>query len=194
AIAASTGGPDALRALFRTITPSPEVAYFVVIHGPAWMQHSCAEILQKETPALRFVVATHGTTAVGGTVYLAPGDKHLVVKPGSFTLALTDDPLVNFVRPAADPLFDSVAAAFDRYSVGVVLTGLGVDGAHGAGTLAAVGGRVLIQDPATAVAPPMPEAARRTVSAATVVPLVELGAAVARRAGEVLRELHTARG
>lgn len=185
AIATSTGGPDALRKLFVQLAPATEATYFVVVHGPAWMMHSCAEILQSDVPALRFAVATAGMIAQPGHVYLAPGDKHLVVTPGSFALALTDEPMVNFVRPAADPLFESVAAAFDRHCIGVVMTGLGVDGARGASAIAAAGGPILIQDPTSAVAPPMPLATQRAVGTAAVHPLPALGGAVARRVSEL---------
>ena len=194
AIAASTGGPDALRTLFRSVTMVPDVAYFVVVHGPGWMQHTCAEMLQKENPRLCFGVASPGQIAQPGHVYLAAGDRHLVVEPRSFALTLSDASPVNFVRPAADPLFESVARAFDRYCIGAVLTGLGSDGAEGAAAIARAGGRVMVQDPAAAVAPPMPTATLRAVKHAPSIPLDKLGGALVRDASGLSEMLRKTRG
>lgn len=156
AIAASTGGPEAVRAVFARELP-PAAAYFVLVHGPGWMQESIATALGKTTK-LAVSVARPGEEVSPGHVYLAAGDRHLVVT-GTLRLELGDGPLVNFVRPAADPLFKSVARVFGASSVGVVLTGVGADGALGAAAIAGAGGTVLVQDPESAAAPSMPRAA-----------------------------------
>jgi two-component system, chemotaxis family, protein-glutamate methylesterase/glutaminase len=175
ALCASTGGPESMRSLFAAFTTRGDIAGFVVIHGPDWMQRQCAELFQRENKSLTFVVAEDGCIARPGYVYIAPGDRHLVVDPGTLTLGLLDTPLVNFVRPAADPLFESIAAAFGSFAIGVVLTGLGSDGAAGASAIAMAGGKVLIEDPGTAIAPQMPKAALAAVGAqATVAPLATL--------------------
>jgi len=179
AIAASSGGPDALRAFFREGLPKANVAYFVVVHGPDWMQHSCVRMLQSEVPSLGFDVAEDGMAIQTGRVYFAPGDRHLLVAGNGLTLKLSDGEQENFVRPAADPLFRSVAQAFRRQCVGVVLTGLGCDGAQGAGEIARSGGRIFVQEPSTAVAQYMPQAALRVVgSGAQALPLSALPGAV----------------
>jgi two-component system chemotaxis response regulator CheB len=176
ALCASTGGPESMRALFADLSTRGDIAGFVVIHGPDWMQRQCAELFQRENKSLTFVVAEDGCVVRPGHVYIAPGDRHLVVHPGTLTLGLLDTPLVNFVRPAADPLFESVAAAFGPFAIGVVLTGLGCDGAAGASAIATAGGKVLIEDPRTAIAPQMPKAALAAVGAlGTVAPLSALG-------------------
>lgn len=178
AIAASTGGPEAVRALFTSGPPSQGVAYFVALHGPDWMQHSCVKGLQTEVPKLSFAVAQDGMAVEPGHVYFAPGDRHLLVSATGLTLKLSDDPPENFVRPAADPLFRSVAYAFGVDSVGIVLTGLGCDGAKGAREIAGARGQIYVQEPSGAVARWMPEAAIRAVERAEVLPLTAFGPAL----------------
>jgi two-component system chemotaxis response regulator CheB len=124
-----------------------------------------------------------------GEVYLAPGDRHMLVVPGSLQLHLTMEPPENYMRPAADPLFRSVAAAFGQYSVAAVLTGMGRDGSLGAATIAAVGGKVVAQDPRTAVAPSMPQTVINIGAASSVVPLDVLGATLRSHVQAMVTEL-----
>jgi two-component system, chemotaxis family, protein-glutamate methylesterase/glutaminase len=97
------------------------------------------------------------------------------------SLSLNQDPPENFVRPAADPLFRSVAKAFGRDAVAVVLTGMGRDGTIGAGYVASAGGTVLAQDPATAILASMPQSVIDLRIATSVVPLDRMGAAISAR-------------
>jgi two-component system chemotaxis response regulator CheB len=120
---------------------------------------------------------------VAGTVFLAPGGYHLLVERDR-TLALSLDPPVHFCRPAVDVLFETAVDAFADRLVGVVLTGLGSDGAAGLACIARAGGWTIVQDPGTAEAPDMPLAALRAVKPDAVADpdaiaalLVELGAA-----------------
>jgi two-component system chemotaxis response regulator CheB len=110
----------------------------------------------------------------GRHVYIAPGDKHLRIAPGSLNLILDDGPKENFVRPAADPLFRSAADAFGKYCIAVILTGLGRDGAQGAAQISALNGTILIQDPETCVAPSMPNTIIEVNIPHKVVPLSNL--------------------
>ncbi len=183
AIAASTGGPDALKVFFSACPAGSNVAYFVTMHGPDWVQHSCVSRLQAEITSLKFMVAEDGTLVRPGRVYYAPGDRHMLVSSTGAFIQLSDGPAENYVRPAADPLFRSVAGAFGSASVAVVLTGLGCDGAAGAHEIARVGGRVFCQDPITAVAPSMPESTIRAVKETEVLPLAGLARAVCRHVG-----------
>lgn len=155
-IATSTGGPPTLIDLFRQIPDDIYASFYVVQHGPSWMLETFSQRLQKETK-LRVSLAGNGVVSEVGHVYIAPGDKHVRVEHGTYRLLLDEGPKENFVRPAADPLFRSVAAAFGKYCVGVVLTGLGRDGAQGAAHIASAHGSILVQDPETAVAPSMPK-------------------------------------
>lgn len=154
-IGTSTGGPPTLLELFRNIPENISAAFFIVQHGPPWMLETFSQRLQRET-GLKINLAINNTKAEMGNVYVAPGDQHLRVEPDTYKIILDDGPKENFVRPAADPLFRSGAEAFGRYSIGVVLTGLGRDAAQGAAQIASVNGVVLVQDPDTAVAPSMP--------------------------------------
>lgn len=180
AVAASTGGPEALREFFATCPAVPNIAYLVTMHGPDWVQHACVRSLQTKVASLRFSVAETGALVQPGRVYYAPGDRHMLVSTTGQFIELSGAPPVNFVRPAADPLFHSVAEAFGSASAAVVLTGMGCDGAAGAREIARRGGRVFCQDPATAVAPRMPESAIRAAKEAEVLPLGQLSKAVGR--------------
>ncbi|MBI3448627.1 MAG: chemotaxis protein CheB [Acidobacteria bacterium] len=154
-LAASTGGPPLLGDLFAAIPPLPGAAFFITLHGPAWMLEAFADRLGR-VAAMPVRLAAGGMATRGGEVYVAPGDRHLVVDPGTFHLRLLDDPPESFLRPAADPLFRSAARAFGAQCLAVVLSGMGRDGASGAAEIRQAGGVVLVQDPATALAPSMP--------------------------------------
>ncbi len=155
-IATSTGGPPTLIEIFQNIDPKLGVAYFIVQHGPKWMLETFVHRLQKET-MLKVVNPKDGTIIEPKTVYIAPGDVHMKIKANSKTIELVDSPKINFVRPAADPLFQSAAEAFGEYCTALVLTGLGSDGAIGSKEVSNYGGTVLIQDPLTATVDSMPK-------------------------------------
>ncbi len=155
AIGTSTGGPPTLIELFKTMPKKMNASFFIVQHGPSWMLETFSQRLNKET-GFNVTLAADGISIEPDHIYLAPGDKHLRINPKNYTLIVDDGPKENFVRPAADPLFRSVAESFGRYSVAVILTGLGRDGAQGAAQIAGVKGTVIVQDPETAVAPSMP--------------------------------------
>lgn len=174
AVAASTGGPTALREFFRRLPPQPRAAFLVVLHGPEWMIQSFVRSLQAET-SMPVMLGAEGMLIEPGTLYLAPGDRHMYVDPEAHNLRLSDAPPINFVKPAADPLFQSVALVYRDCSVGVVLTGLGRDGTRGVQQIHRYGGRVFAQDPRTAVAPAMPSAAIQSGSVDQVVELPRLG-------------------
>lgn len=156
AVASSTGGPPALLEIFKYLPASTNASFLIVQHGPPWMLETFAQRLQKESQ-MNVKLAAHGISAEPGTVYLAPGDKHMTIEQHSYRILLNEGPKENFVRPAADPLFRSVATAFGSYSIGVILTGLGRDGAQGAYQISSVNGTIIVQDPETAVAPSMPK-------------------------------------
>ena len=117
-----------------------------------------------------------------GTIYVAPPDRHLLLQGGR--ACVVRGPSENGHRPAIDPTFRSAALAFGPGAVAVVLTGTGDDGAAGAAAVAARGGGVLVQDPADAVFPAMPENALLAVPTARTAPLAEIAAAIARAAEE----------
>lgn len=107
-------------------------------------------------------------------VYLAPPDRHMLIKRKG-TLTLTDTELVNFVRPSADLLFESVAAAYGERAIGVVLTGTGHDGALGVTAIKQRGGAVVAQDEASSEFFGMPSAAIKTGVVDFILALDEIG-------------------
>jgi two-component system, chemotaxis family, protein-glutamate methylesterase/glutaminase len=129
--------------------------------------------------------AVDGMVLTPGHVYLAPPDRHLLVNAGG-TATLTQTELVNFVRPSADLLFESVAAAYGSHAIAVVLTGAGKDGSMGVTAIKARGGTVIVQDEASSEFFGMPSAAIRTGSVDFVLSLDEIpGALVTLLAGGV---------
>lgn len=187
AIAASTGGPGALQELFAERTLPQQCVYVVTLHGPEWLHQSVVKSLQRIS-SLRFALAEDGLVAKPGTVYLACHDRHLAID-GRCHLAFDDSPREHFLRPAADPMFRSVARAFGRHAVAVVLTGMGHDGAAGAAEIAAAGGVILAQDPRSAVIGSMPSAVIDSGLAAEVFPLRSIGKGVARHAEQLIATL-----
>ncbi len=155
AIASSTGGPPTLMHLFKGLEWRNNAAYLVVQHGPAWMLETFSERLQRET-GMPVNLVSNRMIIEPGSIYLAPGDKHIRVDKDSYHVIIDNGPKENFVRPSAEPLFRSVADAYGRFTIGVVLTGLGGDGALGAARIASVKGTILVQDPLTCIAPSMP--------------------------------------
>jgi two-component system chemotaxis response regulator CheB len=127
---------------------------------------------------LRCQLARHEATLEAGSLYLAPPDHHLLVKENR--LLVTRGPRENGYRPAADALFRSAAVTFGSHVVGVVLTGMLHDGTAGLEFIKRCGGIAVVQDPADAEYPSMPESALRAVAIDHVVPLAQMGALLTR--------------
>lgn len=188
ALAASAGGPSALAELLAALPARARAAYFAVLHGPDWLLETFARSLEARIPLEVSLVRSPGLPVRPRTVYIAPGDRHLLVSP-DLCVELSEDPPVNFVRPAADPLFRSVARVFGRHGIGVVLTGMGRDGSRGAAAIASAGGTVIAQDPETALARTMPATVVELGVARTVAPLPELASALASEIARLEGEL-----
>jgi two-component system, chemotaxis family, protein-glutamate methylesterase/glutaminase len=155
-IGASLGGTSALRALFGALTGAPCAAVVVAQHRHRNSTDRFAEMLRGKS-GLRIFDAEDGMRLDKGTIYLAPPDYHLMIDRG--VLKLSTEAPVQFTRPSIDVLFESAADSYGRRLVAVVLTGSNNDGAAGARRVHEKGGVVLVQDPKTAEAPAMPEAA-----------------------------------
>ncbi|SNX62735.1 two-component system chemotaxis response regulator CheB [Streptomyces sp. TLI_55] len=184
AVASSAGGVQGLIALLGALGPDLPVPVLVVQHLDPRHRTVIAEVLSRRTD-LMVKLAEDGERALPGTVYIAPPDRHLLVgSDGVLTLSRTE--LVHFVRPSADLLFESVAAAYGPRAIACVLTGTGRDGAMGLDAVKSRGGTVLAQDPLTAEFKGMPQAAVDTGAVDYVLPLEEIPA--------VIRGLVEARG
>ena len=130
AIGISTGGPNALREVFKAIDPNLKQPILVVQHMPAGFTAEFANSLNNICP-LEVTEAKDGEPILGGHVYIAPGSYHMFVehKPlGNFIKLSQDDPR-NGHRPSCDVLFESVANIYKNHALGVIMTGMGRDGA-----------------------------------------------------------------
>lgn len=183
AIAASTGGPPALEVVFSELSADVPAGYVIVQHLPAGFAESFARRLARTTD-IGVEMAASGTVLQQGMAYLAPHGTHTLVEGRAVPRLLLDaSPPLHSVRPAADPLFESVAACFGEKSVGVVLTGMGIDGAKGMRAIRDAGGTTIAQDEGTSVVWGMPGAAVRADAAVCVVPLATVAREIRRAVG-----------
>ncbi len=186
-IGSSTGGPHALTEVIPLLPASLPVPVLVVQHMPPLFTRMLAERLDARS-SLHVVEVSAERPVVPGTVYVAAGGTHLVVRRrGTSVLAEVDDgPPENSCKPAVDVLFRSAAGVWGGDVLGVVLTGMGQDGLEGSRLLAAAGGTVIAQDEETSVVWGMPGAVSRAGLAAETLPLADVGPAVARLLGRTL--------
>lgn len=147
AIGCSTGGPQALMTILKGLTALP-LPILVAQHMPPVFTSVLSDQITRAT-GLPCVEGNHGDEVVSGTVYIAPGDRHMEVHRdalGSVRIALTQAPPENHCRPAVDVLFRTVARVYGMGALALVLTGMGVDGREGARAITAAGGTVVVQD------------------------------------------------
>lgn len=179
-VAASTGGPKALAEMVAHLPKVLNAAMLVVQHMPSEFLHSLARRLS-QVNVYPVKVGAQGETILSGHIYLAPGDRHMsvLIEGGLPVIRLDDGPAVCGVRPSADPLFSSSAAAFGENVVGVVLTGMGRDGSDGLCAVRAAGGGAIVQDRASSIIYGMPRAALAAAGADRVVAPRIVGPAIA---------------
>jgi two-component system, chemotaxis family, protein-glutamate methylesterase/glutaminase len=172
AIAASTGGPAAVQALLSGLGAGFPLPILVVQHIARGFVGALAEWLGSTLP-YQVRVAQAGERLLAGHVYLAPEDQHLLARVAGFA-GLRPHEAGDRYCPGADVLFDSVATAYSQRAIGVVLTGMGDDGARGLCRLRAAGSQTLGQDEASCVVYGMPKAAVAAGAVAQVAPLTGL--------------------
>ncbi|WP_457089940.1 chemotaxis-specific protein-glutamate methyltransferase CheB [Microvirga sp. P5_D2] len=158
-IAASTGGPPALAKILGSLPADFPLPILLVQHMGAPFMEGFASWLNGLMP-LDVRLAQDQEIPVGGRVYVAPGDRHLLLSPAG-TLRVSGEPPVGNQRPSATSLFQSMAKTVGRRGLGVILTGMGEDGARGLVELRQAGGYTMAEDESTAVVYGMPAAAQR---------------------------------
>ena len=181
-IGASTGGPQALNRLVVQIdTVIQRAPVLITQHMPPTFTAVLAEHLARVS---KFPVreATDGEEVNAGAIYLAPGGKHMKVerRDGAAVIAIDDGPMVNFCKPAVDPLFASAAEVWGNKVLALVLTGMGSDGLAGAKEIVAAGGHVIAQDEETSVVWGMPGQVTNAGLCSAVLPLPEIGGRITR--------------
>jgi two-component system, chemotaxis family, protein-glutamate methylesterase/glutaminase len=172
AIGISTGGPNALQYLLAKLPGDFAGTIVVVQHMPQGFTGMFANRLN-ECCAIDVKEAQSGDLLVAGRALICPGDRHIKVRrmPLGNTVVLADDPRVNGHRPSADILFRSVAHEFGSRSIGVLMTGMGEDGAAGLGLIKNAGGLTIAQNEESCVVFGMPKAAIERGHVTRIVPL-----------------------
>jgi two-component system chemotaxis response regulator CheB len=171
AIGASTGGTEAIRELLEAL-PADAPAVVISQHIPAAFSKPFAERINRVS-AMSVCEAQDGQYILPGHVYIAPGDRHLLIERDGarYRCRLNDGPHVNRHRPSVDVMFRSVAQNVGPNAVGVILTGMGDDGARGLKEMLEAGAGTLAQDEASSVVWGMPGAAVKIGAAEHVLPL-----------------------
>jgi two-component system chemotaxis response regulator CheB len=183
-IGISTGGPDALRVVFSNLDPALRQPVLVVQHMPPGFTLEFARSLDKICP-LEVKEAAEGDELRGGRVLIAEGSQHLEIerKGRNGIVHLTNSPQVNGHRPSVDVLFLSAAMTYHNHVLGVIMTGMGRDGATHLGSIYREGGLTLGQDEASSVVYGMPRVAFELGHVMEQVPLERMG----QRISEVAR-------
>jgi len=171
AIGASTGGTEAIKTVLTTMPPNAP-GIVIVQHMPAKFTTSFAERLDSLS-AIRVKEAQDGDSVVNGLALLAPGNYHMLLKRSGarYYVQVKTGPLIHHQRPAADVLFRSVANYVGANAIGIILTGMGADGAAGLLEMKKAGARTIAQDEASCVVFGMPKEAIKLGGAEKVVSL-----------------------
>jgi two-component system chemotaxis response regulator CheB len=184
AIGASTGGPHALTSFLSALPPAVDAPILITQHLPAMFMSYFAGQLQ-EIAGRKTHVARDGDFPLRGEIIVAPGDAHLTVRmtPAGPRVVIDQGPAPSGCAPSVDPMFSSVAEAYGSGALGVMLSGMGRDGAIGARELVAAGGELLVQDASSSVIWGMPGTVARAGIASLIGPPAALAERAAQRAG-----------
>ncbi|MBQ0162093.1 MAG: chemotaxis response regulator protein-glutamate methylesterase [Treponema sp.] len=187
AIGISTGGPNALRDVFKMIDPHMKQPVLVVQHMPAGFTKEFAYSLNKICP-LNVQEAIDGQKLQSGNVYIAPGNFHIYVEKIGFDcyVRLSQEPQRNGHRPSADVLFESVAKVFRNNALGVIMTGMGRDGASELAAMRTEGAWTLGQDEKSSIVYGMPKVAYEMGAVQKQVPLMQMADEISQLAREHL--------
>jgi len=175
AIGASTGGVAALLAIL-SLLPKTSPPILVVQHMPLRFTSILARTMSNAIPNLKISEAVEGDVLTSGRVFIAPAGLHmgLISLNGCLNIKLTDSPKVNHHRPAIDILFQSVAETVGKEALGVILTGMGKDGAEGLLQMYQKGSFTIAQDEKTSVVYGMPKEAVNLGAVSAILPIEEI--------------------
>jgi two-component system chemotaxis response regulator CheB len=180
-IGASAGGFEAMLAVLKGLPSTYPMPLVAVLHLPDNHDSRLAELFDYRLE-LRVREARDKEAIEPGTLYFAPSGYHLLVETDR-TFSFSCEDRVNYARPAIDVLFDTAADAWGKSLAGILLTGANYDGAAGLAGMRVAGALTIVQDPATAEVPTMPEAAIRAMTPDLILPLAEIHSLL-RRLGE----------
>jgi two-component system chemotaxis response regulator CheB len=181
-IGSSTGGPQALDVVLSHCRALiTRVPVLITQHMPPTFTAILAEHLARESKATVHE-GVDGESIVAGTIYIAPGGRHMSVatRDGTPSIVIDDGPQINFCKPSVDPLFSSAATVWGSKALALVLTGMGADGLSGAKELVAAGGHVIAQDEASSVVWGMPGQVANAGLCSAVLPLTEIAPRLTR--------------
>ena len=183
AIGISTGGPNALREMFKDLDKDIKQPILVVQHMPAGFTNEFAQSLDNICP-LEVTEAKDGEPLMGGHIYIAPGGKHIMVEHRAISnvIRTTEEPPRNGHRPSADVLFESIAKVYENRSLGVIMTGMGRDGAVEITEMRKKGAWTLGQDEKSCIVYGMPKVAWEMGGVQKQIPLDNLAMQINRLA------------
>lgn len=190
-IGVSAGGMDALRVILSGLPASFPASLVIVQHIAESSDSFLAEYLNHQS-LITIKEAEDKESLNPGTAYLAPPGYHVLIEQDG-TLSLATDPKVNFSCPSIDVLFESAADAFGRDLIGVILTGANGDGSAGLKKIKTRGGLAIVQNPETAEASYMPQAALKAIKPDYVVDLDQIGPLL-QQLNETAKERHDGTG
>jgi len=172
-VGASAGAVDAMSHILPRLSRAFPLPIVVVVHVPPERPSGLAHLFASRT-ALEVKEAEDKMPLAPGTLFFAPPDYHVLLE-ADHTLSLSVDEQVNFSRPSIDVLFDAAAESFGRRALGIALTGASADGARGLLHLRDAGGIAIVQDPSTAFARALPDAALAMARPQHVLDIVGIG-------------------
>ncbi len=179
ALAASTGGPAALQLVLRALGPQFPLPILLVQHIARGFTSALVEWLASTVPQ-KVQIVEHITPLLPNHVYLAPDEHHLVVRTRD-NVTITPGSAADHYCPSADVLFESVAFVYGKHALGVIMTGMGDDGARGLLALRNTGAWTAAQDQASCVVYGMPRAAIEAQAVVQITPLAQLADAISHQ-------------
>jgi two-component system chemotaxis response regulator CheB len=175
---ASTGGPPALVTIIQQLPPNFAIPIVIVQHiSPDFVDSLRSWVAR--TTSLKVTIARHGERPLTGSIFLAPGGKHLRLTR-SHHFEVDENPGTAYHIPSGDILLESIGQNYGNRAIGVVLTGIGDDGAHGLRVMSDAGAFTIAQDEATSAVYGMPKAALDFGAVRQVLPLPDIAPALVR--------------